>query len=171
MTFSIILATASLFAQEGAKIAPVTVGQTPNSSTYANRVYFAGQIAKADVDEYAKLGVKKVINLRTSAEMEKLGFDEATAVKAAGMEYLSVPMPPGELPSETELKKIYSALGISGEQKVLLHCGSSNRVGMIWALYRGSEQGLGVEDAIAEGKQAGMKAPALEKLARAKLAK
>jgi uncharacterized protein (TIGR01244 family) len=171
MTLSIVLATACLFAQESAKIAPVTVGQSPNSSTYANRVYFAGQPAQADLEEYAKLGVKKVINLRAPAEMEKVGFDEAAAAKAAGMEYLSVPMPAGELPSDAELKKIYAALGMSGEQKVLLHCGSSNRVGTIWALYRGSEQGLGIEDAIAEGKQAGMKAPALEKLARAKLAK
>ena len=37
----------------GAKVAPVAVGQSPNSSAFGSRVYFAGQPTQADLAEYA----------------------------------------------------------------------------------------------------------------------
>lgn len=164
-----ILCTALLLVlQEPSKIAPVQVGQSPNSTSFEGKVYFAGQPSQADLEEYAKLGVKKVINLRMPAEMEKVQFNEAEAAKAAGMEYVSVPFST-EPPSDSDFKKLFEALG--GEQKVLLHCASSNRAGFVWAMYRGSEKGLGIEEAVAEGKAAGMKNPNLEKIVREKLKK
>ena len=154
----------------GAKVAPVAVGQTPNSSAFGDKVYFAGQPTAADLAEYKKLGVKTVVNLRAPSEMEKLGFDEAAAVKAAGMNYVNVPFS-GTLPADGELAKIYAELNKAGSGKVLLHCASSNRVGTIWTVFRGAQHGLAAEDAVSEGKAAGMKMPALEKQAREKLAK
>lgn len=149
-----------------AQIAPVTVGKAPNSSSYAAKVYFAGQPDAADFAEYAKLGVKVVINLRMPAEMEKVNFNESEAAKAAGLEYVSVPF--GSTPAtDADLAKIYPYLAKAGENKVLLHCASSNRAGFVWSLYRGINEGLKTEDAIEEGKQAGLKS--LEKSAREKL--
>jgi uncharacterized protein (TIGR01244 family) len=164
-----ILIAAAAFAQ----IAPVTVGKAPNSSSYASKVYFAGQPEQADFAEYAKLGVKVVINLRMPAEMEKVSFNEAEAAKAAGLEYVSVPF--GSTPvTDANLAKIYPYLAKAGENnneennnKVLLHCASSNRAGMVWALFRGTVENLKPEEAIAEGKLAGLKS--LEKSAREKL--
>ena len=152
----------------GAKVAPVAVGQTPNSSEFGGRVYFAGQPSQADLAEYAKLGVKTVVNLRMPSEMEKTGFDEAAAAKAAGMNYVSVPFS-STLPPDGELAKIYAELDKSGSGKVLLHCASSNRAGLVWAIYRGGQHGLAAETAISEGKAAGLKSPVLEKQAREKL--
>ena len=151
----------------GAKVAPVAVGQSPNSSAFGSRVYFAGQPTQADLAEYAKLGVTTVVNLRMPAEMEKLGFDEAAAAKAAGLKYVNVPF--SGMPSDGELAKIYAELNKAGNGKVLLHCASSNRAGMAWAVFRGAQHGLPAEEAVSEGKSAGMKNPALEKLTREKL--
>jgi uncharacterized protein (TIGR01244 family) len=151
-----------------ARIAPATVGSAPNSSAFGSQVYFAGQPSANDLEQYAKLGVKKVVNLRTPAEMEKAGFDEAAAVKQAGMEYVMVPVS-SQPPTEADLQRVYSALQGAGEGKVLMHCASSNRVGLMWSLFRASQHGLGPEEAITEGKAAGMKSPALEKMAREKL--
>ncbi len=151
-----------------AKVAPVAVGQSPNSSVFGKNVYFAGQPTQADLAEYAKLGVKTVVNLRMPAETEKLGFDEAAVVKAAGMSYVSVPFG-AEMPNDGALAKIYAELNKAGSGKVLLHCASSNRAGMVWAVYRGAQHGVAGEAAVAEGKAAGLKAPGLEKLAREKL--
>ena len=149
-----------------AQIAPVTVGKAPNSSTFASKIYFAGQPEAADFAEYAKLGVKVVINLRMPAEMEKVTFNEAEAAKAAGLEYVSVPF--GSTPAtDADLARIYPYLAKVGENKVLLHCASSNRAGFVWSLFRGTTEGLKIEDAIEEGKQAGLKS--LEKSAREKL--
>lgn len=131
------------------------------------RVYFLGQPSQADLSNYAKLGVKTVINLRTAAEMEKVGFDEAAAAKAAGMNYVNVPFQ--TIPTDGELAKIYAELDKSGEGKILLHCGSSNRVGGVWAAYRATQKGVAPEEAMNEGKAAGLKNPALEKAIREKL--
>ena len=49
---------------------------------------------------------------------------------------------------------------------MLLHCASSNRVGAVWAAYRNGK-GADIEAAIAEGKAAGMRAPAFEEAVRA----
>jgi uncharacterized protein (TIGR01244 family) len=152
----------------GAKVAPTTVTNAPNSSAFGERVYFAGQPSQTDLEQYARLGVKKVINLRMPAEMEKLGFDEAAAVKQAGMEYVSVPFGP-QPPTDADVQKVVSLLQGAGENKVLLHCASSNRVGLMWSLFRGTRHGLKAEDALAEGRAAGMKSPALEKIARERL--
>ena len=149
-----------------AQIAPVTVGKAPNSSAFASKVYFAGQPEAADFAEYAKLGVRVVINLRMPAEMEKVAFNEAEAAKAAGLEYVSVPF--GSTPATDEdLAKIFSYLAKSGDSKVLVHCASSNRAGFVWSLYRGTAEGVNTEDALAEGKQAGLRS--LEKSARERL--
>jgi uncharacterized protein (TIGR01244 family) len=152
----------------GARVVPVAVGQAPNSAAFGPQVYFAGQPSQSDLAEYAKLGVTTVVNLRMPAEMEKLGFDEPAAAKAAGMKYVSVPFG-ATMPGDGELARIYAELNKAGNGKVLLHCASSNRAGMVWAVYRGAQHGVSAEDAVAEGKAAGLKSPVLEKLAREKL--
>jgi uncharacterized protein (TIGR01244 family) len=106
--------------------------------------------------------------LRTAGEMQSLNFDEAAAAKQAGLEYVNVPIN-AQNPSEEDLKKIYGVLQSAGDGKVLMHCASSNRVGLAWSLYRGTQHGLKAEDAIAEGKAAGMKNPGFEKVAGEKL--
>lgn len=152
----------------GAEVAPVAVGQAPNSSSFGSHVYFAGQPSAADIAQYAKLGVKTIVNLRSPAEMERAGFDEAATANAAGIKYLNVPVG-STMPTDGDLAKIYAALNRSGDGKVLMHCASSNRVGMVWAMFRGTQHGVAGEAALGEGKAAGMRAPALEKLAREKL--
>jgi uncharacterized protein (TIGR01244 family) len=152
---------------EGAKVAPVAVGQSPNSSAFGSQVYFAGQPSQADFAEYAKLGVKTVVNLRMPAEMEKAGFDEAAVAKAAGMEYVSIPVP--GMPADSDLAKIYAELSKAGSGKVLMHCATSNRSGVAWAAFRSTQHKLPAEDALNEGKAAGLKSPVLEKLIREKL--
>ena len=69
----------------------------------------------------------------------------------------------------TIFEKIYSACKRLVVGKVLMPL-RSNRVGLARSLFRGTQHGLAADDAIAEGKAAGLKAPALEKIAREKLA-
>ncbi len=163
---TLLLALASLAL--AAQPAPVTVGKTPNSSAFNQTVYFAGQPSPADLAEYKKLGVTTVVNLRTADEMKMAGIDEAAAAKAAGLKYVNVPIGSAP-PTDSDLARIYAELLKAPKEKVLLHCASSNRVGMVWAIFRGTQQRVAPEEALAEGKAAGLKAPALEKFAREKL--
>lgn len=149
-------------------VRPLTIGETRNVSTYDNQVYFAGQPDEAALRQFADFGVKTVINIRTSGEIESLGFDEQKTVEEAGMTYVHVPMG-RELPSDDALKRILDTLDTAGDGPVLLHCASSNRVGSVWSVYAGERAGLDLEAAIAEGKAAGMSAAPLEKAARDRL--
>ena len=155
--------------QEPAKILPESIGSTPNTSTLGGKVFFGGQPPAADLKTYSEKGVKVVINLRMDGELESLGFDEAKTVEGLGMKYLHVPMG-RDVPKASDLERIFYALDKAGEAPVLLHCASSNRVGMIWSIYRAKRNGMSLEDAIAEGRAAGMKSEALEAAARAHLA-
>lgn len=165
---SVSLAFGALAQDEKKEEGPVKkkeVGSTPNVSAFEDKIYFGGQPKPEDIKAFADLGVKTVINLRTAPEMEALGFDEKAAVEAAGMKYIHAPMGREE-PTEEFIEKTLKSLKESSGEKVLLHCGSSNRVGYVWSLFAAKERGLDEEKAIAEGKAAGMTSPQLQDWAR-----
>lgn len=163
---SILCTTLAALAQT---VTPVAVGAAPNSTSFGEKIYFAAQPAETDFAEYKKRGVKTVVNLRTPAEMEKLGFDEAAAVKKAGMKYVNIPFG-AEPPTGADMDRLLTLLDGAKKGKVLLHCASSNRVGYVWSVYRARRANLAPEAAIAEGKAAGLKNPALEEKARKAIA-
>ena len=82
------------------------------------------------------------------------------------MTYVNLPMG-REFPKGDALETILSAVEDSLPGPVLIHCASSNRVGAIWGAYRATRHGLSTEDSIAQGKAAGMRAPAFEEGIRA----
>jgi len=144
-------------------------GMSNASQTSDHKIYFGGQPTKDALDSLtAKDGVKVVINLRQPGEVANLSFDEKAAVEAGGAKYLHTPMG-SELPTAEALKPVFDALDRAGDERVLLHCASSNRVGAVWALYAGTRGGLSVDDAIEQGKRAGMKATGLEAAVRKRL--
>jgi len=101
---------------------------------------------------FADSGYAAVIDLRT--ETENRGLDEEAVVEGLGMEYVSMPIAnPAEINLENarrldELLKSYDA-------PVLIHCGSSNRVGALLAL-RASLNGADDKDALKVGKDGGL---------------
>lgn len=151
-------------------IRKLNVENAPNAATYDNKVYFAGQPGEDALKRFGELGVKTVVNLRTDQEMSTLGFDEKAAVENDGMNYVHVPMGFG-FPDAPELQKVMDALDTAAAAPVLLHCGSASRSGAVWALYEGLHGNLPADDAVAEGKNAGMKGPALEAAVREALSK
>jgi uncharacterized protein (TIGR01244 family) len=148
------------------RIYPIEIGDVLNPATFGNFVHFAGQPDPEEFKAYADMGVATVLNLRTGPEVEGLEFDQAEAVKEAGMNYEHVGIR-GE-PTKEQLDKIFKIIEDHEKENkpLLLHCGSSNRVGYIWSMYRGTRHGLSADEAIAEGKAAGLRVPELEEHAR-----
>jgi protein tyrosine phosphatase (PTP) superfamily phosphohydrolase (DUF442 family) len=100
---------------------------------------------------FAKSGYVAVIDLRTAGESR--GLDESTVVEDLDMDYVSLPIGPDGISFENartldELIKGY-------EDPVLVHCGSSNRVGALLAL-RASLDGADDEAALAAGREGGL---------------
>lgn len=111
----------------------------------------AGQPDEAAFKVFADSGYVAVIDLRTAGEAR--GLDESAVVEALDMDYVSLPIGPDGISFENartldELIKGY-------EDPVLVHCGSSNRVGALLAL-RASLQGADDEAALNAGREGGL---------------
>jgi len=105
-------------------------------------------------------GFRTAIDLRNPNE----GVASAReAVEAQGLKFVSVPVSPGTFSLE-DVKKVEAVLKDQDAAPVLLFCASSNRVGAALAVieYR---RGRSKDEAIAEGKKAGLSSSAMEKAA------
>ncbi len=142
---------------------PVTTASWPdqfNNIFTDGNYYFAGQPTAEGLSLLRDAGVKKVINIRTLGEVEKLDYNEPKAVADAGMSYVSIPISPKTF-SAANVERFAAALE-QYEEPVLVHCGSSNRVGGLWAAYLVLKRGVEVEKAMEMGRAAGMSSDGVE---------
>jgi uncharacterized protein (TIGR01244 family) len=112
----------------------------------------------------ADSGYVAVIDLRGSNEDR--GIDEKAEVEALGMTYLSLPIV-GEAAISFENASELDRLMADIDGPVLLHCGSGNRVGALFAL-REKLHGASDEAALEKGRAAGL--TSLEGVVRQRLA-
>jgi len=188
LVFSIVLAVLSMFvivnestmavageaeavsesfsaAESTVRIEPTEVGDAPNVSTIQEKIFFSGQPTAASILSFREIGIQTVINLRTEAEMQNIDFGEAKLVESLGMEYINIPVGREE-PADETISLLMDTIEKYSSTPMLMHCRSSSRTGYVWALYRGIRAGEPVEDAIEQGRKAGMHTPFLEERAR-----
>lgn len=116
-----------------------------------NGITAAGQPDEAALAVFADNGYVAVVDLRTAGEDR--GLDEEPVVEGLGMDYVSLPV--GRDGISFENARSLDRLIGSYDGPVLVHCGSSNRVGALLAL-RASLEGADDEAAIEVGKQGGL---------------
>lgn len=97
----------------------------PNASSPEPGLLAAGQPTAEDLATIAAAGYKTVLDLR--APGEDRGFDEPARARELGLAYVNLPFVSGELERAT-LDRFRELLR-TAERPVLLHCGTSNRVG------------------------------------------
>ncbi len=154
--------------QKDLHVTPAKLGETKTASQFGDQVYFGSQPEESDFPLIAAKGIRTVLNLRTEVEMSEVGFDEAAAAHEAGLYYLNIPIG-REQPDEGTQELIYSIIDDESRRPLLIHCASSNRVGYVWATYRGKRSALTVDEALDEGQQAGMRSPVLVEWVRQEL--
>ncbi|MBB6598803.1 sulfur transferase domain-containing protein [Luteimonas sp. MC1825] len=131
-----------------------------------NGIHTGGRITADDLPALHAAGIRHVIDLTPDAE--KAGFDEAGAVRAAGMAYDNLPIAgAGDLDREAVVA--FDRLLQAAEGPTLVHCASGNRVGALAALRAAWLQGAGEEAAVEEGRRWGLRG--LEGEVRARLAR
>lgn len=140
-----------------------TVAQIADISKFnlQGGVYGGGAPSAGQMQVFADQGVKTVFDFRTEAE--GVG-GQRQVVRALGLNYINIPLT-GVLATPAQIAKFGQAFALAKQDKVVLHCRSGNRVGMMWSLYQIS-QGVSSEQAISEGRAFGMK-PGFEGLVRA----
>ena len=125
----------------------------------APNVYVAGQPNAEALKAMKERGITRVINIRTSQEMDNravVPYDEAAEVAALGLEYVHIPMGGPDTPYSSDgLAKVAHALE-SSEGPVLLHCTMAWRASHLWAAYLVSNHGYNVANAVEIGKKMNM---------------
>ena len=136
----------------------------PNQGEPIDGVITAGQPTAEQFEQLREAGVRKVISLRT--EGEPVPFDETALATKHKLVFQRIPIGgPDDLTKEN-VQRLDEALS-SANGKVLLHCGSSNRVGALLALRAKWIDGASAEEAMELGKKAGL--TALEPAVKQKL--
>jgi|GEM_PF-1199902 len=127
-------------------------------------VYFAGQPTRRGIEELDARGVTTIVNLRRPEELESLGFDEPERIKQCGMTYVTIPLTPKTFSREDVDRFAGVLAGTPGP--VAVHCGSSNRVGGLWAAYLAVHRGYALDEAIRLGRAAGMRGDSMVRAVR-----
>lgn len=114
-----------------------------------------GQPSEADLRTLAAGGLARVVDLRMPGE--HTAFDEAALCAELGVSRVVVAVNgPGGLTRANADAMVAAAAEAGGP--VLVHCGSGNRVGGLYALHAAWTLGLPVDDAIAYGRARGLTA-------------
>ncbi len=111
----------------------------------------AGQPDEEGFKVFAEMGYAAVIDLRTVGENR--GLDEPSVVEGLGMDYINLPIGRDGI-TFANAKALEDAIA-SYDEPVLVHCGSANRVGALFALseYAKSKD---LEKALEAGRAAGL---------------
>ena len=124
----------------------------------------AGQPTDAAFAKLAANGFHSVLNLRTADEGVDLGKERQMAEKA-GLRYLSIPVV-SAAPKPEQAVEFLRVVQEKSNHPMLIHCGSANRVGAFWMIYRVVQQGWPEDKALEEATRIGLASPATKKFAQ-----
>jgi uncharacterized protein (TIGR01244 family) len=134
----------------------------PNYTLVRPGLAAAGQPTSLALAQIGTMGFSTVVNLRTEKETDLAA--ESAVVTGQGVRYLGVPVSPDTFRLEDALA-VEGVLEDPASGPVLLHCASANRVGGVIAVLE-ARRGKPLDEAIAAGKAAGLKSPAMENAVR-----
>jgi uncharacterized protein (TIGR01244 family) len=112
----------------------------------------AGQPDELALKVFADNGYVAVIDIRTAGEDR--GIDEPAVVQGLGMDYVQMPVSGKDGITFENAEKLGQLLDLYDEP-VLVHCGSANRIGALFALNTFRETG-DIDKALEAGRVAGL---------------
>ncbi len=125
--------------------------------TQAGNLYFAGQPNEETFEVARDRGVRVVVNLRQPGEHY---WNEAGSVEALGMAYYNVPVVRGEPFSSEAFAEIERIVAAHGDEPILVHCASGERVAAWYATHLVETRGLEQGEALALARVAGLRGDA-----------
>jgi uncharacterized protein (TIGR01244 family) len=167
------LACAGLASQQGRekldKIEKELQADVPKILCINEKFATAGQPTDTAFAKLAANGFKSVLSLRTGSEGVDLDR-ERSLVEAAGMRYIGLPVV-SSAPRPEQVDEFFKAVQDSANQPMLIHCGSANRVGAFWMIYRAVVQNVPENEALEEATRIGLVSPVLKSFAQEQIAK
>jgi uncharacterized protein (TIGR01244 family) len=118
-----------------------------------NQFCTGGQPTMQDLSRMKDEGVRAVLNLRRPSEYN--AEEEAAKAKSLGLRYFTVPVDPAA-PRDDQADEFLKIIADPLNRPLFLHCTTNNRVSAFWMIRRVLVDGMKLEDAEAEAKQAGL---------------
>lgn len=140
--------------------------QIPNARIPREGILTGGQPTEEQLAEMADAGYRTLVNLRTPGENE-LSDREAELAEDLGLSYVHLPVAGAEGLTEANARELAELLDDESRYPMVVHCGSGNRVGALFALEAFHVDGESPETALRIGKDAGL--TRLEPVVREKL--
>ncbi|WP_169729259.1 beta-lactamase hydrolase domain-containing protein [Solimonas soli] len=137
--------------------------ELPNAGQPFPQISTAGRPSAEQFALAKQRGVGTVINL--CPHSEPAAYDEPALVRELGLQYVNIPVAgAGDLNADNA-RKLADALA-AAQGATLVHCASSNRVGALFALKAFWLEAKSVDEALAIGRAAGLRAmePAVRQL-------
>jgi len=138
------------------------VAMLPNAAEPVPGWVTGGQPTEKQVQDFKAAGGEVVVDNRDP--MEPRPFDEPSVVRAAGMEYISVPIVHGAVTTDT-MKQMHETLQRLAGKKALLHCSSGNRTSAALIPYLMVDKKMEEEGAVDVAMRGGLRSAELMELA------
>ena len=142
----------------------VAIAAVPNASEPVPGWVTGGQPSAAHVSALKGAGCQVILDNRDP--MEPRPFDEPAVVRAAGMEYVNIPIVHGAVTVDTMQQMHEAVRGLAG-RKVLLHCSSGNRTAAALIPYLILDKKMEEEAAVELAMKMGLRSAELMELALA----
>ncbi len=138
----------------GSLPAVVAALQIRNARMPAPGLLTGGQLTTDQMVALRKLGYRHFISLRPADE-SGAGWEEEFAA-SEGIAFTRIPVTGADGVIRENAELLDARLAQAGSEPTVLYCGSGNRVGALIALRAHLIEGIGAEEALALGKEAGL---------------
>ena len=129
-----LIATAPAYAKSTQGFSNIRV---KNFGQMDENFFRGGQPKESDYRDLAALGIKTIIDLRDDPES-----CEARDAKAAGMQYINIPMSDSARPRDEQIEQFLKLANDPATGKFFVHCaGGRHRTGVMGAVYRMTRYG------------------------------
>lgn len=108
-------------------------------------LYLAGQPGESDIAAIKQAGILRVISVCGEGEID---WDEKAKVEAAGLEFVSLPLPSPDAMTDPLLDQASQLLAESSEKPTLLHCKGAVRAAAVWVAFQGQQTEVGPDAAV-----------------------
>ena len=125
-----------------------------NACLLTPQVVTGGQPTATHLAALGAAGGGVVLDLRD--RMEPRPIHEAQAARAAGLEYVNIPVT-AHTQNDATLERVLGVLRGAGDKTVFVHCGSGNRVGAALIPWLILDQGFDDEDAVNQAMRVGLR--------------
>lgn len=135
------------------------IAGVPNACEPLPGMVTGGQPTLDHLAALKQAGCEVVLDIRDP--MEPRPMNEPAAARAAGLEYINIPVSYAALTDETLARVRETVYELSGDRTVFFHCGSGNRVGATLIPYLILDQGFTEEDAVEQAMRIGTRSAEL----------